>query len=138
MTRRTVERRPRFKPHEEVAQLLGYALGRAVGQNPGARLHAFTQPTTHVHERCIDAPGAGGHSALPRLRQRSFGRAARAIGARSGRGGALFQQDGHGNVEDHDRAALEQQLVYTWVQVVKDGIVDRLEDWPGVLVLPDR
>ena len=138
VTRRAVERRPILNPRDEVVQIVGYALGRAAEENPGVRLHAFMQHTTHVHENATDRPAPNGHSSLPRFHQHLFGLAARAINARFGRGGALFEQGSYRNVEVHDRAALEQQLVYTWVQVVKDGIVDRLEDWPGVMVLPEH
>ena len=62
---------------------------------------------------------------------------ARGLNAYYGRGENLWAPGSFGNVEVHGNPSLEDQLLYLWTNPVKDGLVARPEDWPGVKFLPE-
>ncbi len=118
-------------------ELLGYILGRALEKNPRVRLHAYSVNTTHPHVCVTDVPEAGRPSALPPFFQLLNSLTARAMNARLGRGGALFSSGSYNNVEVHGRETLEDQLLYAWTNVTKDGLVSSPDEWTGLQFLPD-
>ena len=135
LTRRTSGRRFLLQPGRRVNQILRYCLGVAQAKAPNLRLHAFLGHTNHTHGSVTDAPL---ESELPVFMRELNSLAARALNAHGGSGETLWSSPGsYDNVEVHDRETLEDQLLYLWTNPVKDGLVSRPEEWPGVLFLPE-
>ncbi|MCO5171313.1 MAG: hypothetical protein M9894_33850 [Planctomycetes bacterium] len=133
VTRRTARRCFFLAPREEVNRILLYALGVALSRHDLA-LHAFMAESTHHHlvvgdgdERSCLSDALGSFHSLT----------ARALNAFYGRGENLWTTGSYDNVEVHDLPTLEEQLLYAWSNPVKDGLVERPEDWPGVKFLPE-
>lgn len=137
ITRRTAGQCRFFNPREGVRELLGYVLGRALELSPRVRLHAYSVNTTHPHVVVTDTPEEGKPSALPDFFRTLNSLTARAMNARFGRGGALFCAGSYDNVEVHGEDTLEDQLLYAWTNVTKDGLVASPDEWPGLQFLPD-
>lgn len=137
ITRRTAGQCRYFNPREGVRELLGYILGHALEKNPRVRLHAYSVNTTHPHVVVTDIPEEGKPSALPAFFRLLNSLTARAMNARLGRGGALFSTGSYSNVEVHGSESLEDQLLYAWTNVTKDGLVASPDEWPGLQFLPD-
>lgn len=136
-TRRTSQKERLLLPKEPVNEIALYALGRALEQNSGVRLHAYTTTKTHDHGVLTDRTEAGKPSEVPHFFQQKNSLAARALNAHYGRSEPVWRPGSYGSVEIHDQAAIEAQLLYTWVNNVKDGQVRRPEDWPGPTFLPE-
>ncbi len=137
LTRRTRNRCGFLRPVRAINQVLLYALGRAQQLAPGLSLHALVTSTTHPHTAITDVPGPG-DSQLPKFTQSFHSLVARGLNAYYGRGENFWRQPGsYGNVEVHDRETLEEQLLYVWTNVVKDGLCARPEEWHGVKFLPE-
>ncbi|RMG09232.1 MAG: hypothetical protein D6731_20145 [Planctomycetota bacterium] len=134
VTRRTRNRRALLLPSPEVLAVVLYCAGRAQSLCPGLSLHALTLETTHLHAGVTDAEG---HSLLPVFFQCFHGLVARALNAHYGLGENFWRTGSYDNTETHTREDFVEQLLYAWTQPVKDGLVDRPEDWPGVLFLPE-
>ncbi|MCO5172511.1 MAG: hypothetical protein M9894_39945 [Planctomycetes bacterium] len=132
-TRRTARRCFFLTPSPEVNQVVLYALGVAVNRH-GVDLHAFMAESTH-HHTCAtdDAPEAR----LSDFFESFHSLTARALNAHYGRGENFWCVGSYDNVEVFDKATLEEQLLYLWSNPVKDGLVERPEDWPGVRFLPE-
>lgn len=137
VTRRTAGQARFFNPREGVRELLGYILGRALEQNPRVKLHAYSVNTTHPHVVVSDTPEEGKPSALPPFFQLLNSLTARAMNARLGRGGAFFSTGSYDNVEVHGLETMEDQLLYAWTNVTKDGLVASPDEWTGLQFLPD-
>lgn len=136
-TRRTAQQCRFLQPAEVVNAIVLYALGRALEQNPGVALHAYLASTTHEHGLATDRARPDMPSALPAALGQKNALTARALNSHYGRGEAFWRDGSYDNVEVHGRAALEAQLLYLWTNPVKDGLVARPEDWPGVKFLPE-
>lgn len=120
-------------PTTTVNQIVLYSLGVAQERHP-IDLYALMVEANHIHSN----PGDGGSpSALPEFYRDFHALTARALNAHYGRGENFWSPGSYGNVEVHDRDTLEEQLLYTWTNPVKDGLVARPEDWPGVKFLPE-
>ncbi len=61
---------------------------------------------------------------------------ARALNAHYGRGEAFWVPGGPEDHEIHDAQTCLEQLVYLFLNCVKDGMVERPERWPGFQTLP--
>ncbi|MCW8137451.1 MAG: hypothetical protein KIT58_00930 [Planctomycetota bacterium] len=133
VTRRTARRCFFLRPSSEVEQIVLYALGIAVNRY-GVDLHAFVAESTHYHSSVTDD---GAESRLSDFLGSFHSLTARALNAHYGRGENLWCVGSYDNVEVFDRPTLEEQLLYLWTQPVKDGLVERPEDWPGIKFLPE-
>lgn len=147
-TRRCVERRLYLKPTREVSQILLYSLGRAL-QGRRIELHAYCANANHDHGAATDRPdgmpapeGASAAkletSDLPEFMGHFRSLSARALNTHYGRGGAFWASGSYDNCEHWNEEAQVRQCLYVWTQVVRDGLVERLEDWSGVLFLPEH
>lgn len=136
-TRRTSRRERLLLPKEPVNAILLYALGRAQEKNPAIRILAYTTAKTHDHACFTDTTSPDEPSKLPNFMAMKNGLSARAINAHYGRGEVMWRPGSYGNVEIHDQAAIEAQLLYVWTNNVRDGQVRRPEDWPGPTFLPE-
>lgn len=133
VTRRTAQRCFLLTPSEYSNQIVLYALGLAVNRH-GVELHAFMAESNH-HHTCAtdDVP----NSKLSDFCETFHSLTARALNAHYGRGENLWSSGSFSNVEIFDKETLEEQLLYLWTNPVKDGLVERPEDWPGVKFLPE-
>jgi hypothetical protein len=133
VTRRAARRCFFLTPTAEVNHIVLYALAVAVSRY-GVDLHGFMAESTHHHTSTTDdAP----ESRLSDFFGLFHSLTARALNAHYGRGENLWCSGSFDNVEVHDKATAEEQLLYLWTQPVKDGLVERPEDWPGVKFLPE-
>ena len=133
-TRRASKRCAFLLPTPKVKAIVLYTLGRAQQTSPGVKVHALCLEVTHKHDAVTDAKG---ESLLPAFYREFHALTARALNAHYGRGENLWRTESYDNVETHTPHDLEEQLLYIWTQPVKDGLVARPEDWPGMLFLPE-
>lgn len=147
-SRRTARRTLFLLPTPPVVKIVEYTLGYVLERAPGVRVLAFMQNTNHnqgvFRDRGdLDGPPPGGDdelelpSSLPDLFRDLHSLQARALNAHFGRGENLWSTDGWSNVELHDQASLEAQLVYVWMQPVTDGHVEHPDLWPGCKIMPE-
>ena len=135
VSRRVSERRPLLKPVAAINEIVLYALGVAQLRCPGVQVHAAMVEANHKHDQVTDAPEK---AQLPDFYRNYHALVARAVNAYWGRGESLWCQGSYDNVETpDDQRTLEEQLLYLWTNPVKDGLVARPEDWPGVMFLPE-
>jgi hypothetical protein len=138
VTRRVTGRRFLLRPTQRVNAIVLYALGVAQRKAPHLLLHAFLAEANHTHGSVTDSPV---ESELPDFERELNSLTARALNAHYGRGENLWSQPGsYDNVEVHNGVegrTLEEQLLYLWTNPVRDGLVARPEDWPGVRFLPE-
>ncbi len=133
ITRRAARRMFVLTPSDDVNQVVLFTLGVAVKEK-GVALHAFMAESTHHHACATDDSDT---SSLSDCLGYFHSLTARALNAHYGRGENLWATGSYDNVEIHDCATLEEQLLYVWTNPVKDGLVERPEDWPGVKFLPE-
>lgn len=131
VTRRCARRAFLLRPDEQVNQIILYSLGVALSRH-SVELHAFLAEANHTHANTTDD-----EAVLSEFFRDFHSLVARALNARLGRGENLWAPGSFDNVEIHDQATLEEQLLYLWTNPVKDGLVARPEEWPGVLFLPE-
>ena len=136
-TRRVSQRQFLLKPTPEVNQILLYALGVALERHPKVAFHGNFAHVNHKHEAVTDTHKPGETSELSDFYRDYHSLAARALNAHWGRGEAFWRPGRFGNVETHTPMDLEEQLLYMWTNGTKDGLVERPEDWPGVVFLPE-
>ena len=133
VTRRVKDRALLLRPDPQVNQIVLYAVGVALDRH-AVDLHALMVESNHVHSNVGDG---GSPSALPAFYRDFHALTARALNAHYGRGENFWKTGSYDNVEVHSQQTLEEQLLYTWTNPVKDGLVERPEDWPGVKFLPE-
>jgi hypothetical protein len=132
ISRRCLQRRFLLRPSKRVNQIVRYALAVAAPRH-GIRIHAVLVNLNHYHLCLTDVLGT-----LPAF-ERDFDQlVARALNAHYGRGEAFWCPGSYDNVEVHDPVTLLEQLVYLYVNAVKDGQVARPEEWPGFFTSPEE
>ena len=136
ITRRTSEQRMFLKPSKRVNAIVSYCLAYAQSRFPAVRVYAITVLSTHYHVVVSDG---GGVSSLPGFFGLFNGLVARALNAEYRRRESVWAPGSYRNVEimEGDRAALEEQLLYAWANAVKDGLVERPDEWTGFRTLPE-
>jgi len=138
ISRRVAGRRFLLKPTSFVNEVLLYALARAKQLNPKVSVHGFVAESNHTHANVTDTRKntdvasqlSSFFASLNRL-------TAAALNTHYGRGENLWAVGPFSNVEVHGRRSIEQQLLYLWTNPVKDGLVERPEDWPGICFMPE-
>jgi hypothetical protein len=133
VTRRVRDRTFLLRPDPTVNAIVLYALGVALSRR-SVDLYAAMVESNHVHTNTGDG---GSPSALPDFYRDFHSLTARGLNAHYGRGENLWRTGSYENVEVHGQRTLEEQFLYTWTNPVKDGLVERPEDWPGVKFLPE-
>ena len=134
VTRRVRDRTFLLRPGAVVNQIVMYSLGVALERH-AVDLYALLAESNHVHS--LPGDRGGESSALPDFHRDFHCLVARALNAHYGRGENFWRVGSYDNVEIHDQRSLEEQLLYLWSNPVKDGLVERPEDWPGVKFLPE-
>lgn len=138
ITRRVASRRFLLRPSPFVNRVVLYALARAKQLNPTISLHGFVAESNHNHANLTDTrKDTGTRSQVSSFFACLHRLTAAALNTHYGRGENLWASGSFSNTEVHGRRSIEQQLLYLWTNPVKDGLVERPEDWPGVCFLPE-
>lgn len=127
-TRRCTQRK--FLLGNETAELVGYMFGRAL-LSSGCVAHTAIAMSNHVHYVYTDPRGDRSkfmqqfHSNLARKRNRQLNRSENFWDSREPGDCALL-----------DVETVLQKTLYTALNAVAAGLVDRVEDWSGFMILP--
>ncbi|MGE0709703.1 MAG: transposase, partial [Planctomycetota bacterium] len=139
ITRRTVDGSYFLTPSPDALHIQRYAFGLALSRQETVRVSAFCAMSNHTHCLLQDdrPPDTTEHSQISDLFQQFHSLSARALNHYLGRGGALWEQGSFRDVDVFEQLTLEQQLLYVWLNPVRAGLVERPEDWPGLMFLPE-
>ena len=130
MTRRCFERRCFLRPDDTLNALASYEFVRAAARN-AVDIHGLMVMSNHPHVIVTD-----------RLARRSdfmrdaMSGIARARNRDLNRRGYFWDAQSYGDTVLLDRAAVEEKLLYVWLNPVKARLVKRAEQWPGFKILP--
>jgi putative transposase len=126
LTRRCTQRQLLLTPSREVLHLCLYALGYAQ-QKHGIELHCFVFLSNHEHLQLTDRLGNRAEFArdLDRL-------IAKSVNAHLGRFENLWDSGRPSYVRLLDADAVRENTQYILTNPVKDGLVPRAKDWPGL------
>ncbi len=128
VTARTYQSRLLLTPSPQLNGVLAGVLARAAAVT-GVQLHAYVAFSNHVH-LLVTAPGG----ALSDFMKYFLGNAARKVGRLVHWTGSLWQRRFSAEPVLDDAAA-EGRLRYILAHGVKEGLVRRVEDWPGLSCL---
>ena len=132
VSRRCAERRFYVRPSLETMHLLLYALGRAM-QGKQLALYVFSVQATHYHVVIADLSKPGHPSHLPRFFRHFNSMAARGLNHHLGRTESVWKPGSYHALELWGEDALLGQLLYAWIQPVKDGQARSPNHWPGLV-----
>ncbi|HYO55924.1 hypothetical protein [Archangium sp.] len=131
VTSRCFQGRLLLRPSEEVNEVVGGVLARAVQQSAGnVRLHAFTFASNHFH-LLVWARGA----ALADFMQYLRANLSRKVGGLVDWSGGFWERR-YSAEPVLDDEALVGRLRYVLAHGVKEGLVERSDEWPGLTCLP--
>ena len=128
ITTRTVNAEYLLRPDVETTELIGFHLAKALHRFPGTVLYLFAAMSNHLHKATQDP-----ESTLSAFMCYFLSNLARDINKVRRRSGPVFAQR-FSSTPVLDDESLAERLVYGILNPVKAGLVDRHEDWPGVLV----
>lgn len=129
-TRRCLERRFYTRPDEAMNNIATYEFARASSGN-NVDLHGAMVMSNHVHIVMTDVKGhrsdfmRNAMSGIARARNRDLGRR-----------GYFWDECQYGDTVLLECDAQERKLLYTWLNPVLAGLVDRAVEWPGFKILP--
>jgi hypothetical protein len=131
-TRRTLRRTFLFRPDPRLIQFYLYSLA-VYSERYAIDVHAVVLMSTHEHLIVTDNNGR-----LPNF-IRDFHRVV-ALGTKILRRweGIVWDSEPTSRVELCTTKAIIEKLAYIMANPVEAGLVDRAQDWPGVIVLPDE
>lgn len=130
LTRRTLGRDYLLRPDDYMNSVAGYEFGKAAFRHD-TDVHAVMVMSNHPHIVLTDKKAQRSDfmrdsmSGIARSRNRDLDRS-----------GYFWDSKSYSDVVLLDRQALEEKLLYTWLNPVLAGLVDRVEDWPGFMILP--
>jgi REP element-mobilizing transposase RayT len=131
VTSRCFQGRLLLRPSQEVNEVVGGVLARAVEQSAGTvRLHAFTFLSNHFH-LLVWARGAALSTFMQYLRANLSRKVGRLVDWSGG-----FWERRYSAEPVLDDAALVGRLRYVLAHGVKEGLVERSAEWPGLTCLP--
>ncbi|MFY0527989.1 transposase [Archangium gephyra] len=131
VTSRCFQGRLLLRPSTEVNEVVGGVLARAVQQSAGSiRLHAFTFASNHFH-LLVWARGASLASFMQYLRSNLSKKVGRLVDWSGG-----FWERRYSAELVLDDTALVGRLRYVLAHGVKEGLVGRCAEWPGLTCLP--
>lgn len=131
ITRRCVQRRLLLTSSPIVDAIVRYCLALCLSESE-VQLYAFVFESNHYHMLLGDPEGK-----LSKFVERFDCLVARALNAHYGRGEAFWKPGSFNNTEIHDQETLIEKLVYVYLNPVKDGLVARPEQWPGLKSTPE-
>jgi REP element-mobilizing transposase RayT len=131
VTSRCFQGRLLLRPSQEMNEVVGGVLARAVQQSGGqVRLHAFTFASNHFH-LLVWTKGAALASFMQYLRANL----SRKVGRLVDWSGSFWERR-YSAEPVLDDAALVGRLRYVLAHGVKEGLVERSAEWPGLTCLP--
>jgi REP element-mobilizing transposase RayT len=131
VTSRCFQGRLLLRPSAEVNEVVGGVLARAVQQSAGTvRLHAFTFASNHFH-LLVWTRGAALASFMQYLRANLSRKVGRLVDWSGG-----FWERRYSAEPVLDDTALVGRLRYVLAHGVKEGLVERSAEWPGLTCLP--
>lgn len=132
VTQRTLARTFRFLPRAEISNLFLYVLGVA-SERYNVRLHGFSLMATHYHLLVHDVDGR-----LPIFVQYVNSLVARAINAMQGESDKVWSGSGYVAVCPQSADDVMARMVYGLANPSAAGLVNRVEDFPGLVITPNR
>jgi REP element-mobilizing transposase RayT len=131
VTSRCYQGRLLLRPSQEVNEVVGGVLARAVQQSAGTvRLHAFTFASNHFH-LLVWARGAALAGFMQYLRANLSRKVGRLVDWSGG-----FWERRYSAEPVLDNTALVGRLRYVLAHGVKEGLVEKCAEWPGLTCLP--
>jgi REP element-mobilizing transposase RayT len=131
VTSRCFQGRMLMRPSTEVNEVVGGVLAKAVQHSAGGvRLHAFTFASNHFH-LLVWARGASLASFMQYLRANLSKKVGRLVDWRGG-----FWERRYSAEPVLDDTALVGRLRYVLAHGVKEGLVEKCAQWPGLTCLP--
>ncbi|WNG17931.1 transposase [Cystobacter fuscus] len=131
VTSRCFQGRLLLRPSAEVNEVVGGVLARAVQQSAGTlRLYAFTFASNHFH-LLVWARGAALAGFMQYLRANLSKKVGKLVDWSGG-----FWERRYSAEPVLDDTALVGRLRYVLAHGVKEGLVDRSAEWPGLTCLP--
>ncbi|WNG28049.1 hypothetical protein F0U62_31610 [Cystobacter fuscus] len=131
VTSRCFQGRLLLRPSAEMNEVVGGVLARAVQQSAGTiRLHAFTFASNHFH-LLVWARGAALASFMQYLRSNLSKKVGRLVDWSGG-----FWERRYSAEPVLDDTAVVGRLRYVLAHGVKEGLVERSAEWPGLTCLP--
>lgn len=130
VTTRTFARTFRLLPRSDINQLVLYVLGLAA-QRYGIVLYGLVVMITHYHLKGRDVRGR-----LPEFQRLLNSLIARALNARQGLDDKLWSGDGYHLVRPQSADDIRARMGYILANPVAADLVNRAQDYPGVLILP--
>jgi len=131
VTSRCFQGRLLLRPSPEVNEVVGGVLARAVQQSVGTvRVHAFTFASNHFH-LLVWARGAALAAFMQYLRANLSKKVGRLVDWSGG-----FWERRYSAEPVLDDAALVGRLRYVLAHGVKEGLVEKSAEWPGLTRLP--
>jgi REP element-mobilizing transposase RayT len=128
VTARTMQSRHLLRPGSVTNALVAGVLARSVRLS-GVRLHGFVVMSNHLH-LLVSAEGVQ----LPRLMQHLLGNVSKKVGRVVGWKGSFWERR-YAMQPVLDDGAAEGRLRYIVAHGVKEGLVRRSEEWPGLSCL---
>ena len=130
LTRRCSERRYFLRPDDYINDVIPFEVGKAATRH-GQHVYAVMAMSNHVHFAVGDTTGDRSDFMKDTMSQ-----IARARNCDLDRTGHFWEAGSYGDTVLLDRNAIERKLLYTWLNPVQAGLVERAEDWPGFKILP--
>lgn len=131
ITQRTLGRAFRFLPRREIRQLVLYVLGVAA-MRYDVSLYGFALLVTHYHLTMRDRLGN-----YPDFVRYLNSLLARSMNALQGESDKLWSGSGYVAVRPQSGEDLVRKIVYGMANPAAAGLVNRLEDFPGLVISPD-
>lgn len=132
ITQRTLDRTFRFLPRHEINNLVLYVLGVGA-QRYGVSLYGFVMMVTHYHLTARDVRGN-----MPAFVGYVNSLLARALNAKQKRRDKVWSGSGYVAVVPQAPHDLMGKIVYGLANPAAADLVNRVEDFPGVVITPDR
>jgi putative transposase len=128
LTRRCLLRTFRLRPGPLTNRIVLYALAFAASKT-GVQVHAICVMSDHLHALVSDPLGR-----LPDFLREFHRSVAKALNAAQGQWESLWNTEKANALPIADDYAVVDRIAYVVTNPVKDGLVRRPEDWPGVLL----
>ncbi|MBV8761398.1 MAG: hypothetical protein JO257_29135 [Deltaproteobacteria bacterium] len=125
LTRSCTQRQFLLRPDPETNNAFIYCLAVAA-QRYEQEVVIFTQMSNHLHDSIFDR-----HATAPKFYEHFHKLLARCVNALRGRWENFFASGQTSVVRLETQEALIEKLVYIATNPVKDGLVARVDDWPG-------
>ncbi|TXD35156.1 hypothetical protein FRC98_16935 [Lujinxingia vulgaris] len=130
MTRRCLDRKFLLRADDTMNAIANYEVARSA-ERSGVSVHGVVVMSNHVHIVVTDPKAK--RSAFMRDAMAGF---ARARNADLGRRGYFWDEGPYCDTVLLDHEAMEEKLLYTFLNPVLSELVDRVEEWPGFMIRP--